>query len=590
MPDPRPDLQQAPVRQRRAADQGDRGDPAPARLHGRLPLDDRAGHVHHQRRRARRREPARPLAGRLLRQGRGPQLRTRPLHGQGHPQPRRLARVRDVQPRPALGEGRPQAQDRGDHVPPRGGLRARRGDRRRVRGPGRQPRAPLHRRDPGQGPHEHPGRGAHRGLQEAPPGRSAHRRQRAAARGEPLLQLPPLRPRARRALQVQQEARRDRRPDGLRASPGGPVRPASRPDHHPRGHRRDRRAADHSQQRRRPAGRHRPPRQPAHPRQRRADPERVPHRAAPHGARGPRADDDPGDRQGDAQRPDQHPAGFRGHEGVLRRKPALPVHGPDESPGGADQQAAALRAGSGWPVARARRVRRPRRPPQPLRAHLPDRDTRRPEHRPDRLARDVRPDQRLRLHRDAVSQGAAERRLGRRGRHDLRSRRRPRRQGRRGRGPQGRAAGRRRGRRAEAPEGAGLPDPSRRHRRDRLSRRGRGRGAPRRAGQRRARRGRALRDGPRSVPVPGPLPRGGAGPDRVHGREPEAGGLGRDGPDPVPRARRCEPRPDGLEHAAPGGPAPRAGGADRGHRHGAPGGPGFRARWCWPEEPASSRR
>ena len=46
-------------------------------------------------------------------------------------------------------------------------------------------------------------------------------------------------------------------------------------------------------------------------------------------------------------------------------------------------------------------LRRPRRPPQPLRPDLPDRDAGRSEHRPDRLARDLRPDQQLRLHRDA---------------------------------------------------------------------------------------------------------------------------------------------------------------------------------------------
>ena len=80
VPDPGPDLQPAALRQGRAPDQGDGRDPAPARLHGRLPVDDRPGHVHHQRRRARRRQPARPLAGRLLRQGRGPQLGPRPVH------------------------------------------------------------------------------------------------------------------------------------------------------------------------------------------------------------------------------------------------------------------------------------------------------------------------------------------------------------------------------------------------------------------------------------------------------------------------------------------------------------------------------
>ena len=42
----------------------------------------------------------------------------------------------------------------------------------------------------------------------------------------------------------------------------------------------------------------------------------------------------------------------------------------------------------------------------------------------------------------------------------------------------------------------------------------------------------------------------------------------RDRADPVPRARRRQPRPHGLEHAASGRAAPRAGGPDRRHRHG----------------------
>ena len=196
---------------------------------------------------------------------------------------------------------------------------------------------------------------------------------------------------------------------------------------------------DRVQPRPAPQGRHRPPRQPPHPRQRRADPERVPHRPAAHGARRPRAHDDPGDRQGDAERPHQHPPGRGGDEGVLRRQPAVAVHGPDEPAGRADHQAPPLGPRAGRPVARARRVRRPRRPPQPLRPHLPDRDAGRSEHRPDRLARDVRPDQQLRLHRDAVPARQAHRRLGRPEPRGLRGRHGPRRQGRRGRRQEGRA-------------------------------------------------------------------------------------------------------------------------------------------------------
>ena len=101
VPDQGPHLQPAPVRERRAPHQGDRRDPAPARLHGRLPVHDGPGHVHHQRRRARRRQPARPLAGRVLQRHRGSDQRPDPLLGQGHPEPRRLARVRDEQQGPA---------------------------------------------------------------------------------------------------------------------------------------------------------------------------------------------------------------------------------------------------------------------------------------------------------------------------------------------------------------------------------------------------------------------------------------------------------------------------------------------------------
>ncbi len=50
---------------------------------------------------------------------------------------------------------------------------------------------------------------------------------------------------------------------------------------------------------------------------------------------------------------------------------------------------------------------------------------------------------------------------------------------------------------------------------------------------------------------------------RLHRRLAQAGGLGRRGPDSVPRARRREPRADGLEHAASGRPAAALRGADR---------------------------
>ena len=64
--------------------------------------------------------------------------------------------------------------------------------------------------------------------------------------------------------------------------------------------------------------------------------------------------------------------------------------------------------------------------------------------------------------------------------------------------------------------------------------------------------------------------RGRAGPRRLHGRLSAPDGLGRHRAHPVPRARRREPRPHGLEHAASGGAAPAPEGAARGHGHGAP--------------------
>ena len=141
-------------------------------------------------------------------------------------------------------------------------------------------------------------------------------------------------------------------------------------------------------------------------------------------------------------------------------------------------------------------------------------------------------------------------------------------QGRRGR-PQGRQADQRgRRRRAQEAEGPRLPDPPDRHRRDRLPAGRRGGGARRRAGQRAARRRRPLHRRAHPVALPRHLPGGARRPDRLHGRLAQADRLGGDRADPVPRARRRQPRADGLEHAAPGRAAPRAGVADRRHRHG----------------------
>ena len=248
-----------------------------------------------------------------------------------------------------------------------------------------------------------------------------------------------------------------------------------------------------------------------------------------------------------------------------------PVHGPDEPAGRAHLQAAPVGPRPGRPVARARRVRRPRRPPQPLRPHLPDRDAGRPEHRPDRLARHLRADQRLRLHRDAVPQGQADRRP---------RRSRAARATRPARTSPARTA------RSSSRRASSSPRPPTRS--SRARRRSRSRSGPivtdeidylpaDEEEEHHVAQANAPLDaeghfiGERvPSPLPGHLPGGAPGPDRVHGRQPQAGRVRRDGADPVPRARRRQPRPHGLEHAAPGGAAPRARVADRRHRHGGP--------------------
>ncbi len=212
-----------------------------ARLHGRLSQHDRAWHVHHQRRRARRRQPARAQPRRLLHQHRGRQHRPPAVQRQGHPQSRRLAGVRDLGQERALRQGRPQAQARGHQAAARRGLREQRRDRRPLQA-GRHRRDQLRQRDARQGHHDHAHGSAHRGLQEAAPRRSAHRRQRREARREPVLQLPPLRPRPSRALQVQQEARSGRRPHGHQAARG-------RAHHHQGRHRCHRRPPHRARQR-----------------------------------------------------------------------------------------------------------------------------------------------------------------------------------------------------------------------------------------------------------------------------------------------------------------------------------------------------
>ena len=108
-------------------------------------------------------------------------------------------------------------------------------------------------------------------------------------------------------------------------------------------------------------------------------------------------------------------------------------------------------------------------------------------------------------------------------------------------------------------------DPLRHHRPGQRAVRPQDRQVPGRAGPRAHPRGRRHRPGA-------------AGRHRLHGREPHPAGVGGHGPHPVPRARRRQPRPDGLEHAASGRAAAPRRGAVRRHRHGVPRRRGHRRR------------
>ena len=94
--------------------------------------------------------------------------------------------------------------------------------------------------------------------------------------------------------------------------------------------------------------RHRPLRQPSSAQRRRAHPEPGPYGSGSYGARRARAHDDPGRRGDHAADPDQHPAGRRLHQGVLRHQPAVAVHGPEQPAVGSHPQAPSVGAWPGW--------------------------------------------------------------------------------------------------------------------------------------------------------------------------------------------------------------------------------------------------
>ena len=397
-------------------EQGHGRDPRADGLHGRLPDDDRLRHLHHQRHRARHRHAARALPGRLPDGAEGPDEAG--LHGQPDAEPRLLARARDRQEGRRLRPHRPQAQAADHDAPPRppgrgpvDRLRARHLDERGDPRPVRQ--LVVHRQHPREGPLHAGGGGPDRGVQEAAPRRAADARQRAQPAAGPLLRPQALRPDQGRPLQAQPAARRHRA--------------GRRPRPHDRGHRRARPQADRAAgQARRARGlqglrrrrdlaaaradrsrarRVRALRQPPAAHRRRADPGGVPRRPLPHGARRARADDDRGRRHDHAADDHQHPPGRGRAEGVLRLLAAVAVHGPDELARRPHPPPPPLGARRGRPHARARADRGARRPPDPLRAHVPDRDAGRPEHRPDRLPRLLRDGLGVRLRPDAVPEG-----------------------------------------------------------------------------------------------------------------------------------------------------------------------------------------
>ena len=401
VPRARHDLRGAAARQRRAHRQGDRRGQGAGALHGRLPAHDAERHLHHQRRRARRRLAARALAGRLLHAGDGPDDRPRALLRQADPEPRRLARVRDLATRTSS-RSRSTASARSRSRRCCAPSTRRRACPRRELGTNERilakfadvdtnPDHQLHRDDAREGAATNKTEALlefYRRLRPGDPPTLENARAPGATRCSSTRAATTCGRVGRYKLNRRLELET---PTGRSAS-------SSRDDleaHHPRrmitlnngdgdaddidhlGNRRVRAVGELIQNQFRIGLL----------RMERVVRERMtitdPDQATPSALINIR------------------PV-VAVDEGVLRRLAALAVHGPDEPAGGADAQAPPLGAGPRRSVARPRRLRRARRAPQPLRPHLPDRDAGRPEHRPDRLAGDVWRDQRLRLHRDAV--------------------------------------------------------------------------------------------------------------------------------------------------------------------------------------------
>ena len=126
---------------------------------------------------------------------------------------------------------------------------------------------------------------------------------------------------------------------------------------------------------------------------------------SPDGARRPRAHDHPGRRGDHAPDPDQHPARRRGDQGVLRVSAAVAVHGPDQPARGADPQAAPLGARPRWSVAERAGFEVRDVHPSHYGRMCPIETPEGPNIGLIGYLATLRPDQPVRLHRDAVPQG-----------------------------------------------------------------------------------------------------------------------------------------------------------------------------------------
>ncbi len=201
------------------------------------------GHVHHQRHRARDRDPARPQPGRLPDGAQGRDQAG--LHREPDAVARLVARARDRQEGRRLCAHRPEAQAADHDAPARAarggpvdGLQARHVDERGD--PQALQQLDLHRQHAREGPLHERGGGPDRGLQEAAPGRASHARQRAQPAQGALLRPEALRPDQGRALQAEPAARRQRPRRYARLDDGG----------HPRARQEARRAPARARRRR----------------------------------------------------------------------------------------------------------------------------------------------------------------------------------------------------------------------------------------------------------------------------------------------------------------------------------------------------